>query len=218
MTNKTINRSHNYSFNVFWSEEDEAYIAVCPEFPGLSAFGETAEQALAEIEVALDMAIETYQEEGWTLPEPTAYGTQQPSFKIPVATMPIAAGSPIPIVGDASIGSGNEDVIEVTRDFLGRHAANAHRLYALRVKGSSMIDVLISDGDIVILEARDTALNGQTVAVWLKREQEATLKRYYLENGRIRLQPANSSMQPIYTDVDNIEIRGRVIGVVRRLE
>jgi predicted RNase H-like HicB family nuclease len=81
MANKTITGSHNYSFNVFWSEEDASYIAVCPEFSGLSAFGETAEQALAEMEIALDLAIETYQEEGWTLPEPMAYTTQQPSYE-----------------------------------------------------------------------------------------------------------------------------------------
>lgn len=62
-----------YSFNVFWSDEDAAYIAVCPEFPGLSAFGETAEQALTEMKLALELAMETYQEEGWTLPEPTTH-------------------------------------------------------------------------------------------------------------------------------------------------
>jgi len=60
----------NYSFNVFWSDSDKVYIAVCPEFPNLSAFGDTAEQALAEIKIALELAVETYQEEGWPLPEP----------------------------------------------------------------------------------------------------------------------------------------------------
>ena len=60
---------NNYSFNVFWSDADEAYIAVCPEFPRLSAFGDTPEQALAEMRVVLEMAIEAYREEGWTLPE-----------------------------------------------------------------------------------------------------------------------------------------------------
>jgi predicted RNase H-like HicB family nuclease len=60
----------NYSYQVFWSEADEGYIAICPEFPNLSAFGETAEEALAELKVALELAIETYREEGWPLPEP----------------------------------------------------------------------------------------------------------------------------------------------------
>jgi predicted RNase H-like HicB family nuclease len=59
-----------YSCNVFWSANDNANIAVCPEFPGLSAFGATREEALAELEVALELAIETYQAEGWELPKP----------------------------------------------------------------------------------------------------------------------------------------------------
>jgi antitoxin HicB len=82
MSNKTISRSNSYSFNVFWSEEDGSYIAVCPEFPILSAFGETAEQALAELKVALDLAIETYQEEGWTLPEPIARHVYSGQFRV----------------------------------------------------------------------------------------------------------------------------------------
>ena len=140
------------------------------------------------------------------------------SFSIPVAPTPIAAGSPIPVLDDIRMGSATEDVVEVTGDLLGRHASHIDRLYALRVKGQSMIDALINDGDLVILEARETAENGQTVAAWLKAEQEATLKRFYLEDGRVRLQPANATMQPIYTDPDNIEIKGRVVGVIRRME
>jgi predicted RNase H-like HicB family nuclease len=60
----------NYTFSIFWSEEDEAFIAICPDFPGVSAFGDTEEQALAEAKIALKLAIETYEEEGWELPKP----------------------------------------------------------------------------------------------------------------------------------------------------
>jgi predicted RNase H-like HicB family nuclease len=60
----------NYSFEIRWSIEDAAYIAICPEFPGVSAVGETAADALCEIQVALGLALETYQEEGWLLPAP----------------------------------------------------------------------------------------------------------------------------------------------------
>jgi repressor LexA len=142
----------------------------------------------------------------------------QPSFMIPVAPTPIAAGLPIPVLEEIRMGAATEDQVEVTGDLLGRHVNHIDRLYALRVKGQSMIDALINDGDLVILEVGETAENGQTVAAWLKMEQEATLKRFYLEDGRVRLQPANSTMQPIYTDPDNIEIKGRVIGVIRRLD
>jgi repressor LexA len=143
---------------------------------------------------------------------------RQPVYMIPVAPSPIAAGSPIPVLEDIRMGTATEDQVEVTGDFLGRHASHVDSLYALRVKGTSMIDALINDGDLVIMEPRETAENGQTVAVWLKAEQEATLKRFYMEDGRVRLQPANTTMQPIYTDPDNVEIKGRVVGVIRRME
>ena len=142
----------------------------------------------------------------------------QPMFQIPVAPTPIAAGMPIPVLEDIRMGQSTEDSVELTGEFLGRHAAHVDRLYALRVKGTSMIDALINDGDLVILEAQETAENGQTVAAWLKTEQEATLKRFYLEDGRVRLQPANSTMSPIYTEPDNLEIKGRLIGVIRRVD
>jgi repressor LexA len=143
---------------------------------------------------------------------------RQPAYMIPIAPTPIAAGSPIPVLEDIRMGAATDDTVEVTGDFLGRHATHVDRLYALRVKGTSMIDALINDGDLVILEARETAENGQTVAAWLKAEQEATLKRFYLEEGRVRLQPANSTMSPIFTQPDNVEIKGRVVGVIRRLD
>jgi repressor LexA len=79
-----------------------------------------------------------------------------------------------------------------------------------------MIDALVNDGDIVLMEAASTAENGDMVAAWLKREQEATLKRFYREGGRVRLQPANETMQPIYTDPDNVEVQGRFLGAIRR--
>ncbi|MEO5953470.1 MAG: S24 family peptidase, partial [Chloroflexia bacterium] len=128
------------------------------------------------------------------------------------------AGQAIPVLEDIRMGFTTDDQIEVTGDLLGRATAHIDRLYALRVKGLSMIDALINDGDVVILEAQETAENGQTVAAWLKNEQAATLKRFYMEDGRVRLQPANSTMQPIYTDPDNVEIKGRLISVIRRVE
>lgn len=88
--------------------------------------------------------------------------------------------------------------------------------YILKVRGDSMIEDAICDGDMVLIERRDTANNGETVVAVLPSQisEEATLKRYYKEGDRIRLQPANSSMQPIYTT--QVEIRGVVVGVIRR--
>jgi len=124
----------------------------------------------------------------------------------------IAAGQPIPVpTADTWSTVDYEESIEVTRDMVGGRP----NVYGLRVKGTSMIDALVNDGDIVLMEASNTADNGDMVAVWLKREQEATLKRFYQEGGRIRLQPANEAMAPIYTDPANVEVQGKVLGAIR---
>jgi repressor LexA len=126
----------------------------------------------------------------------------------------IAAGQPIPVPSaDTWRGHDTEETLEVSPDMLG----GRENIYALRVKGSSMIDALVNDGDIVIMEAASSARDGDMVAAWLKREQEATLKRFYREGSQVRLQPANETMQPIRTDADNVEVQGRVIGAVRAL-
>ena len=81
-----------------------------------------------------------------------------------------------------------------------------------------MVDALIGDGDIVLIQYTNVVENGEMAAVWLRAEKEATLKKVYIdEPGRIRLQPANNQMQPIYVEPDNVEIQGRVIAVIRRL-
>ena len=125
----------------------------------------------------------------------------------------IAAGQPIPVpAADTWENLDYSESIEVAADMV----KGRTNVYGLRVKGTSMIDALVNDGDIVLLEAASTAENGDVVAAWLKREQEATLKRFYLEGGRVRLQPANETMQPIYTDPDNLEVQGRFLGAIRR--
>jgi repressor LexA len=88
-------------------------------------------------------------------------------------------------------------------------------LFALRVKGHSMVDALINDGDVVVLKQQETCENGETVAVWLKDERETTLKRFYLEGDQVRLQPANVTMAPIFTPAENVEIQGRLVTVLR---
>jgi repressor LexA len=125
----------------------------------------------------------------------------------------IAAGEPIPVPSsDAWSSIDYDNVVEVTEDM----TRGKEKVYALRVKGTSMIDALVNDGDLVILEATTSADNGDMVAAWLKREGEATLKTLYVENGRVRLQPANVTMQPIMTDLDNVEVQGRVLTTIRQ--
>jgi repressor LexA len=124
----------------------------------------------------------------------------------------IAAGEPIPVPSaDTWTSIDYDNVIDVTEGETRGH----DQVYALRVKGNSMIDALINDGDIVIMEATSAAQNGDMVAAWLKRENEATLKKFFREDGRVRLQPANATMKPIYTEADNIEVQGKVLAVRR---
>ena len=126
----------------------------------------------------------------------------------------IAAGEPIPVPApDTWDVTASSETLEVTGDL----TQGKEGVYALKVKGSSMVDALISDGDIVLMQYVNVVENGEMAAVWLKAEKEATLKKVYAEPARIRLQPANSQMQPIYIEPDNVEIQGRVIAVIRQL-
>ena len=125
----------------------------------------------------------------------------------------IAAGQPIPVPTEETWHMIAQETVDVPADMLPRNI----QAFALRVKGTSMIDAFVDDGDIVVLEATRAAEDGEMVAAWLTERQEATLKKLYREPGRIRLQPANQSMAPIYVDPDKIHIQGRVIAVLRRV-
>ncbi len=119
----------------------------------------------------------------------------------------------VPILGRIAAGRPLE-VVEETEEFdLGELLPRGANAYALRVRGDSMIEDSICDGDLVLVERRTEAKNGEVVVAVLPGE-EATLKRFYREGETIRLQPANSTMAPIRT-VD-VEIRGVVLGVVRQ--
>ena len=115
----------------------------------------------------------------------------------------IAAGSPIEAVE-------NREELDLETMF---HAKNG--VYVLRVRGESMIEDHLCDGDYVVIERRDNARNGEQVVALLD-TGEATLKRFYREkDGRIRLQPANDKYEPIYADSAHVQIQGVVVGVVR---
>jgi repressor LexA len=115
----------------------------------------------------------------------------------------VAAGAPI----EAVAGS---EAITVPEALVGRRDS-----YVLRVRGDSMIDEQIRDGDYVIVEDRKSADNGEMV-IALVGGADVTLKKFYRENGRIRLQPANPAVQPIVLDPDRVQVQGVVVGVMRR--
>ena len=125
----------------------------------------------------------------------------------------IAAGSPLPAFSSEGNAASQEfETIEVAPDLPKRHG----RLFALEVQGQSMIDALIDDGDVVVIKPSHQAEQGEMVVAWLKDEEEATLKKFYPEGNQVRLQPANSSMDPIYCSPENVEIRGKVVSVIRK--
>lgn len=117
----------------------------------------------------------------------------------------IAAGRPVEAVLD-------DQTVSVPRDMVGRK-----RCYALRVRGTSMIDEHILDGDLVVVHSISEASNGDTV-VALVEDTYATLKKFYREGDRVRLQPANESLEPLWLDGEAVKIQGIVVGLIRRYE
>ena len=114
-------------------------------------------------------------------------------------TVPLAAPSPpdgrFPVPDEESWNPATTaERIEVSPSLIG----NRQRVYALKVKGNSMIDALINDGDIVLMESAESVENGQMAAVWLKNDKEATLKKFYAEANRIRLQPGQRRYEALF--------------------
>jgi repressor LexA len=131
----------------------------------------------------------------------------------------------IPLVGDivasepVEVGHENfgvydeDDAIELSRSMLDEK--NTKDLFALRVSGNSMIDAMVNDGDIVIMRKQETARDGEMVAIWLTPDDTTTLKYFYNEGNKVRLQPANPTMDPIWVNPGNVRVQGKVMMVLR---
>ncbi len=143
----------------------------------------------------------------------------EPGRGVEVVAVPligaIAAGAPIPVPEATAWRDEDAETVSLPPELTPRRP---EQLYALRVKGHSMIDALIDDGDVVVLRPTADVRDGDMVAAWLKLEEEATLKRIYREGDRIRLQPANVQMDPIVVPAENVEVHGKVVAVIRTLE
>jgi repressor LexA len=140
-------------------------------------------------------------------------------LRIPILG-PIAAGLPLPEL-DPTVSymtDSEANAVDIARSLL-PSKEKGDGLYALEVRGESMIDAMINDGDIVVLKPASDARNGEMVAVWLPRDNEATLKYFFKEKDRYRLQPANPTMKPIFVKkTEPLEIKGKVVMVIRRME
>jgi len=125
----------------------------------------------------------------------------------------IAAGRPIPVPANDSWTTTPEETLQLTSEL----TRGRKDIYALRVKGTSLIDAFVDDGDVVLIQPASTVEDGELAAVWLKYQQEVTLKKVYRGKGVIRLQPANRMMEPMYFKPEEVEIQGKVIAVLRKL-
>ena len=125
----------------------------------------------------------------------------------------IAAGEPLPVLSPDSWRDDELESVDLP-SFLTQGKSD---VYALRVKGNSMIDALVGDGDLVLMEPITQPENGDLVAAWLTDREEVTLKKFFLEGSNVRLQPANTTMEPITVPASTVAVKGRVVGVVRTL-
>ncbi|MBM3934619.1 MAG: repressor LexA [SAR202 cluster bacterium] len=125
----------------------------------------------------------------------------------------IAAGEPLHIPTPDSWRNEGSETVELP-SFLTRGRQN---VYAVRVKGESMIDALVADGDLVLLEPVSQVRNGDMVAAMIKDRQEVTLKHFSMKDGMVTLRPANSTMNPFTVPASNVAVQGRVVGVIRSM-
>ncbi len=139
-------------------------------------------------------------------------------FKIPIAGR-IVAGEPIPVPASDFSYFDAESSVDIARTLLPSRN-DKDELFALEVDGDSMIDAMVNDGDIVVMKSTGgEAKNGEMVAVWLPERDETTLKYFYKEDNRYRLQPANPTMEAIYIEQDEaLEIKGKVVMVIRQID
>jgi repressor LexA len=137
-------------------------------------------------------------------------------ISIPIAGR-IVASAPLPMPTSDLNYYDAESSVDIARSLL--PSRDVSELFALEVDGDSMIDAMVNDGDIVVMKKTSTANNGDMVAVWLDDKDETTLKYFYREAKRIRLQPANPNMGPIYVeDPKSLRIMGKVVLVIRQIK
>jgi repressor LexA len=129
----------------------------------------------------------------------------------------IFASEPVPVPASNFSYMDYENTVDVALSMLPERETDS--LYALEVRGDSMIDAMVYEGDIVIMKPTKEVRNGDMVAIWLNDKDETTLKYFYLENGRVRLQPANPTMKAIYIDnPETVEVQGKVVMVIRSMK
>ena len=139
-------------------------------------------------------------------------GTRRDIQNIPIMGS-IAAGEPLNVPDAPAFAGESYETVDLPASLVGER----ENMFALRVKGTSMVDALVGDGDLVIMEPASEARDGDMVAAWLGGSEGTTLKRFYSEGNVVRLQPENAAMAPIRVDAEDVSVRGRVIGIYRSI-
>jgi len=126
----------------------------------------------------------------------------------------IAAGEPI-LWPDSSFSVYDSEAIELAQEMVGKRQG----VYALKVKGNSMVDAMVYDGDIVIMQRYDgRPEDGEIVAIWLQDRGETTLKKFYAQGDWVRLQPCNPTMSPLFVDARDVRVQGKLLAVIRQVQ
>ena len=139
-------------------------------------------------------------------------GPRRDLMSVPVLGS-IAAGEPLHVPPSDSWSTEAEDHVDLPTYITGGRS----EVFAVRVKGESMIDALVADGDLVVMEPTDRPENGDMVAAWLQDNGGVTLKHFHMRDGMVTLQPANSAVEPITVPAQDVSVQGRVVGVVRTM-
>ena len=134
--------------------------------------------------------------------------TETETVRVPVLTGTIA--EPRPNITELN----PQEVIELTYDIV----PNGQNLYAFKVQNGSMLDALVNEGDIVVVQPQAQAKNGEMVAARLVEQGQTTFRRYYRENGHVRLEPDNPAMQALIVNPESVEVQGKVVAVIRQVE
>ena len=130
------------------------------------------------------------------------------TVRVPLVTEAVAAWGP------QTTGLDPQQVLELTYNLV----PNSQSLYAFKVRNGSRLEALLNEGDIVIVQPQQQAKNGEMVAAWLVEQQQTTFRRYYRENGHVRLEPDNPAVETIFVKPEAVEVRGKVVAVIRQVD
>jgi len=196
------------------SDKQKQMLAFIENFVGKNGYPPTHEEIRAGLKISTKSLVNYHLEalQGASLlsrSPNTPRGIRLANEREPF-TIPLTNG---PMLPDNSADLDEQDVVELTYDIV----SNTPDLYALKIQGDSMLDALVNNGDIVIIQRQNQAKNGEFVAVRLLEQDCTTLKYYYRENGHVRLQPVNPTLEPLLVKPTVVQIEGKVMAIIRQV-